>query len=164
MAIETAANKISQLNSTKNPGLSTAGTLNRSNSSSGAVLFTNNICQLEARASQQKAFSSVSIVSLDSLIFEGNQCWVDGPRLTAFVDILLGAGTIQLTSNRLQEGAGFPVIASGLTFGVINIAAQNLSTYCLFVRGTTTIDVNNISIIGLADQSICPRLAKLLQI
>jgi hypothetical protein len=133
--------------------------------SSGAVLFTSNVCQLEARASQQKSIASVAILSLDSLIFSDNQCWLDGPTGSAFLDALLAAGTVQLTSNRFQEAAGFPVIASGLSVGIINIAAQNLSTYCFFNFGTSKlIDVNNVQIIALSDDSICPIIARKLNL
>jgi hypothetical protein len=159
-AIELAATRFSKLQTVQSPAYTTVGRAASYNSSSGAVLFTSNICQLEARASDQKAVSSVSIFSFDSVIFSDNQCWVDGPAFTAFLDALLAAGTLQLTGNRLQEGAGFPVIASGLSIGMINIAAQNLSTYCLFNHGALKlIDVNNVAIIGLSNEKFCPEMA-----
>ena len=46
--------------------------------SNGAVTFTDNMCQLEARVSRPpRSFSSITIVTLDDLIFGNNQCWVD---------------------------------------------------------------------------------------
>jgi hypothetical protein len=60
--------------------------------SSGAVIFTNNVCQLEAEEIGQRAISSVLILTLDSLNFSSNHCWVDGPRLSAVVDAFLLAG------------------------------------------------------------------------
>ena len=119
------------------------------NPSCGAVIFTNNTCQLEARLSGQRCFTSVAILALDDLIFANNVCWLDGPRATATLDALLGAGSLQVTSNRFQEAAGFPVIASGLTLGALNITSQNISTYCLFATGTLqpAIANNNLSLI-----------------
>jgi hypothetical protein len=165
-AIETAAAaKFSRVLDGSNSAYGTVRGGGFGEPSSGAVLFTSNTCRLEARSSKQQAFSSVAIGSLDCLNFGDNQCWVDGPALTAFVDALLAASTLQLTGNRLQEGAGFPVIASGFTVGFINIAAQNLSTYCLFNRGSLKlIDANNVAIVGLFDDAFCPNLGKKLNL
>jgi hypothetical protein len=115
----------------------------------GAVIFTNNTCQLEARLSGQRAIASVMIFALDDLIFGHNECWLDGRPLTAFVDALLAAGSLQVTSNRFQEAAGFSVLASGFAIGALNITSQNISTYCLFATGTLqpAIFNNNISLL-----------------
>jgi len=120
------------------------------NPSNGAVLFTNNICELEAQISQRRCFASVAILSLDNLIFSNNQCWLDGPRLTALLDALLAAGSVQVTGNRFQEAADFPVLASGFTIGVLNITAQNISTYCLFATGILqpALEVDNLSLLS----------------
>jgi hypothetical protein len=129
------------------------------NPSNGAVLFTNNICELEAQISRRRCFASVAILSLDDLIFSNNQCWLDGPRLTASLDALLAAGSLQVTSNRFQEAAGFPVAASGVTIGVLNITGQNISTYCLFVTGILqpALNVDNISLLG---SEVCDGVAR----
>jgi Family of unknown function (DUF6519)/Right handed beta helix region len=133
------------------------------NPSCGAVIFTNNTCQLEARQSQQQCFASVLILALDDLIFGHNECWLDGPPLTAVFDALLGAGSLQVTSNRFQESVKFPVLASGFTLGALNITSQNISTYCLFATGTLqpAIANNNLSLIPA---SICREAAKGLQL
>lgn len=136
-----------------------------SNITTGTVLFTDNECQLEARASKQKAFASVTVLTLDSMIFADNHCWVDGPTETAFLDALLLASSLQVSSNRFQEAAAFAVLASGLTVGLINIASENLSTYCLFNVGTARlVNVNNVAIIDLAAQNLCAELAKQLNL
>lgn len=129
------------------------------NPSCGAVVFTNNTCQLEARVSHQTCNASVLIVSLDDLVFSNNICWLDGPPSTAFVDALLVAGSMQVTSNRFQEAAGFPVLASGITVGALNITSQNISTYCLFATGTLqpAIQNNNLS---LMPARLCEDAAK----
>jgi hypothetical protein len=48
---------------------------------------------------------------------------------------MLLAGSVQVTNNRLQEAPLYPVIASGLTFGIMNVTTQNICTYCLFAEG-----------------------------
>ena len=105
------------------------------NSSSGAVLFTNNICQLEARASGATGFASVEILSLDHVIFSNNHCWLDGgAAFTAWLDALLLCTSLNACGNRFQESLG-SVLASGLTYALLNITTQNISTYCLFPEG-----------------------------
>jgi hypothetical protein len=127
--------------------------------SNGAVTFTDNMCQLEARISRPHSFSSITIMTLDDLIFGNNQCWVDAVPLTAALDAFLLAGSLQATSNRFQEAAGFPVLASGFTIGALNITGHNISTYCLFATGTLqpALNTKNLSLIG---SQLCDELAK----
>jgi len=127
--------------------------------SSGAILFTNNICQLEARLSNQHEDASVFIFTPDHLTFSSNHCWVDGVRLGAFTDALLLAGTLNVTGNRFQEAPNFPVLFSGLTAGSFNITSQNISTYCLLALGPNLVNNSNLS---LVPQPICSRLLEVL--
>jgi hypothetical protein len=145
-AIETAgtANSFTQLYANSFSSFQTATQLAQS---SGTVVFTNNLCHLEARARRQPAFSNVLILTRDNLIFADNHCWIDGPTLSAVVDALLLAGSLQVADNRFQEAPGFPVLASGVTIGVLNITSQNISTYCLFVEGVMKLNTNNLSVI-----------------
>jgi hypothetical protein len=131
--------------------------------SDGIVLFTNNICQLETQFSGRRCFASVVVAALDDLIFGENQCWLDGATGTAFLDAFLIAGSMQVTSNRFQEGRNFPVLASGFTVGALNITSQNISTYCLFATGTLqpAIDNNNLSLIS---SDICGQAAQALKL
>ena len=115
-----------------------------SNPSCGAVLFTDNICQLEARVSHQRTLASVLILGLDDLIFSNNACWVDGARGTAVADAVLVAGSLQVTSNRFQEAAGFPVGLSTIEFGVLNITSLNISTYPMLPLGFQLVNTNNL--------------------
>jgi hypothetical protein len=124
--------------------------------SSGGVLFADNICQLETRASRQRAFTSVLIYSLDHLTFNSNHSWIDGPERTATVDAALFAGSIQVTSNRFQEAFG-SVAASGLTVGVLNVTTQNISTYCLYAQGTLVRTTDNLAVIMLSNPNACAR-------
>jgi hypothetical protein len=130
----------------------------------GAVIFTNNICELEAGLSQRHCISSVAIFSLDDLIFSNNQCWLDGPRFTAIVDAFLLAGSLQVTGNRFQEALGFSVFLSGITLGALNITTQNISTYCLFAKGflQPEIDVNNL--IAVINPQLCGELGQQLHL
>jgi hypothetical protein len=115
-------------------------------SSSGAVLFTNNICQLESRASGVTGLASVEIFSLDHVIFSNDHCWLDGgSTFTAWMDALLFSLTLNASGNRFQESVG-SVLASGFTFAIGNITTQNISTFCLFPEGPAgwVISSNNL--------------------
>jgi hypothetical protein len=165
-SIESAPGKFSSLNGATDTGtFSSVGQPVLTSKSTGAVLFTGNVCQLEATASKQQTFASVAVLTMDHLSFADNHCWIDGPVATAFLDGLLAARTLQITSNRFQEAPGFSVLASGVTVATINIATQNLSTYCLFNLGTAKLlDVNNVAIIDLAAEDFCAGLAKKLNL
>ncbi len=125
--------------------------------SDGTVLFTNNICQLEARFSGEHQESSVFIYTPDHLTFANNHCWVDAVRLSAFTDALLLAGTLNVIGNRFQEAPNFPVLISGLTAGVFNITSQNISTYCLVAGAPYLLDNNNLSLVDPANE-LCSQL------
>jgi hypothetical protein len=120
-------------------------------SSSGTVLFSDNICQLEASKNSVAGFASVVIASLDHVLLANNHLWLNGVPATstpgngpativhpgtAWLDAFVFGSTIQVTSNRLQESALFPVMASGLTLGFLNITSLNISTYCLEIEVT----------------------------
>jgi hypothetical protein len=135
----------------QSPGKISASSL--ASSSSGAVHFTNNICQLETRASGVTGFASVEILSLDQLTFSNNHCWLDGPG-TAPMDALLFSLSLNVSGNRFQESFG-SVVASGLTFGLWNITAQNISTFCLFPLGGQVISSGNL----VLDPQLCPEFA-----
>ncbi len=127
-------------------------------SANGTVLFTNNVCQVEARANRQRGLTSVMIASLDHILFANNHCWVDGAGLCAALDALLLAVSVQVNSNRFQEALG-SVLASGLTCGLINITSQNLSTYCLFAKGIPSMLVNSSNITWVPN-SLCAEIGR----
>jgi hypothetical protein len=124
--------------------------------SGGAVLFTNNICQLETRASHVRGLCSVGILSLDHVLFANNHLWVDGPTLTALVDAFLFGLTMQTCTNRLQEVQKYPVLYSGSTYGLLNMTSQNVSSYCLKMLGPagSIIDTPNL----IANSTLCRRV------
>lgn len=151
VAIEAASlfSKYSTLGKTQTTEPSVSLSRGPTTTSNGTILFTNNICQLEARATKPHFFSSVSILSLDDLIFSNNQCWIDAVSRSGFLDAVLLASYVQVLGNRFQEAALFPVLASGYTAGALNVTAQNISTYCLFCTGTLqpALDANNLSLV-----------------
>jgi hypothetical protein len=114
--------------------------------SCGAIVFTNNTCQLESSVSHQTTWASVLIFGLDDLIFGNNECWLDGPNETALADAILLAGSLQVTSNRFQEAAGSPVLRSAIAYGLLNITSLNISTYALIANALPTqlVSINNL--------------------
>ena len=126
---------------------------------SGTVLFTDNICQLEARVDRQKSITSVAIISTDNLIFSNNQLWFDSATIDAFFDALLAAGTLTATGNRFQESAA-SVFFSGITVAPFNITTQNISTFCLLVEGANKVDTPNLAIINAFSQNFCAQFQK----
>jgi hypothetical protein len=139
-----------------------ASTPSSQNVSGGTVLFTDNMCHLEATASLQKEIASVVIVTPDSLIFSSNHCWLDSSRVSAILDALLVAGSLNVIGNRFQEALG-SVLLSGLTAGKVNITGQNISTYCLIALGSLLSNNNNLALVSAANQDICGELQKRLQ-
>jgi hypothetical protein len=140
-------------------------------SQTGAVTFSNNICQLEARIERQHALSSVLVLSLDHVTFTGNHCWIDapaGPLATVsskgiLMDALVSGGSVNITGNRFQEPP-LSVLISGLTIGVANITSQNIATSCLIVLANPSlkIDTPNIVLMNAANSDYCGRFASLL--
>jgi hypothetical protein len=117
-----------------------------SNSTSGMVLFANNQCQLETRASGAEGLASVVIFTLDNLTFSNNLTWIDGAGtvpiqgthiiLSALMDVFLMGGTINVSNNRFQEVLN-SVLFSGMTAAVANVTTGNISTFCLFSQPNT---------------------------
>jgi hypothetical protein len=118
--------------------------------SDGAVLFTDNVCQVRASAESPTAVSSVLVVSLDHLLFANNHCRVESVRRCLTLDALALGTTIQVESNRVQDGVG-SVLLSGLTAGLMNITSANISTYCLIAVAATPaalVRANNLAVVG----------------
>jgi hypothetical protein len=128
-----------------------------SNSTSGMVLFANNQCQLETRASGATGLASVAVVTLDNLSFSNNLTWMDGVgtvplpgtsiSISAVMDVFLLGGSINVSNNRFQEGPN-SVLFSGMTAAVANITTGNISTFCLYSQPNTPpwgANANNVS-------------------
>jgi hypothetical protein len=131
---------------------------NASFGTSGAVLFANNLCQLEAGADAQTGSCSVAIFAADHLNFANNHCWLQAAALNAAIDVLLYAGSLTVTGNRLQESVG-AVTVSGFAFGSFTIASNNISTYCLLALGTIAESVTgNLVTLAGTNQEVCADL------
>lgn len=132
------------------------------NVSSGATVFTGNICQLEARAGGETELASVLVYTLDHLIFSNNHCWLDSSTGSALADVILVGFTANVTSNRFQEAWG-SVLLSGFVFALLNITSLNVSTACLLVLGVQVVNVNNLTVISMAPglSEICAPFKKL---
>lgn len=135
-------------------------------SSSGAVQFTSNVCQLELREVPQTDIASVFIVSLDHLIFSNNHCWLDssGAGLATtgegmLVDALLVAGSLNVVSNRFQEAQN-AVVLSAWTVGVLNVTTNNVSTFCIYPQGAVVSATNNLALINSVVPGICDTLLR----
>jgi len=131
------------------------------NFSCGAVLFCNNICQLEATASRQREDASVFIVTPDHLTFCNNHCWLDALRPSAFFDALLVGDSLSVVGNRFQEKFG-SAFFSGLTIGVANITQENISTNCLLAVGLWLKHSHNIAFINEIVAGLCTQLQEAL--
>ncbi|MGD0830502.1 MAG: DUF6519 domain-containing protein [Terracidiphilus sp.] len=128
-----------------------------SNSTSGMILFANNQCQLETRASGATGFASLAIVTKDNLIYANNLTWMDGVgtvpipgtpfSITALMDVFLLGASINVSNNRFQEGPN-SVLFSGMTAALANITTGNISTFCLFSQPNAApwgANANNVS-------------------
>jgi hypothetical protein len=154
--IDSLASLYSKLFNQGNPSTLQVGVNPLAGFSSGAVIFTNNICQLETRASGAQGIASVAVLTLDHLIFSNNHCWLDGSQ-TVVMDAMLVAGSLQVTSNRFQEAYG-SVYVSGLTYGLSNITTYNTSTYCLFGLGSAALSYTTPNVV--LDAQLCPDARK----
>ena len=103
-------------------------------SSDGNVLFANNACKLLTRANERRGHTSVLVASLDHVLFNNNRCWVDGDQPLVIFDVCVLAVSVQFCGNHLQEVLG-SIFVSGLTFGLLNVTSQNLTTFCLLALG-----------------------------
>jgi hypothetical protein len=98
----------------------------------GNVLFNDNQCSLDLlEPASRPAVSSITILSMDDVAFQDNQCdcnlWRDD---FVFIHALLGAASLRVTGNRFKEGL-FSAILSGMTVGLLNETVHNQATHCL---------------------------------
>jgi hypothetical protein len=70
--------------------------------------------------------------------------------------MVIGA-TVQVVANRFQE-ALLAVRFSGVTYGLVNVTGQNISTYCLLAFGGKLSNNNNL----VLQSSTCDELEKAL--
>jgi len=103
----------------------------------GNVIFSDNQILLDLQqAGTSLAVTSITILSLDDVSFEGNQC--DCTVLLDFVFIqaaILGV-SVRTIGNRFKEGR-FNAFFSAVTLGLpLNYTTQNEATHCIVARTT----------------------------
>jgi hypothetical protein len=103
----------------------------------GNVMFTDNQVVLDLQsAGTSFAITSITILTLDDVGFEGNQC--DCNLLLDFViaqAVILGV-SVRIIGNRFKESR-FNAFFSAFTFGIpLNCTSQNQATHCIVARTT----------------------------
>lgn len=125
----------------------------------GNVLFANNQVVLDEFDTKAiVALSAVSIMSLDDIAFNDNQCdyslWGDFLIFPNFIF----APSVSVSDNRFKESISAALI-SGITFGLMNKTTNNIATHCLMVVGNPELRINspNIEFVNtvLSDRELC---------
>ncbi len=106
----------------------------------GNVMFVDNQVTLDLQgAGTRLALTSITILTLDDLAFESNQC--DCNLLSDFVlaQAALIGFSARIIGNRFKEGR-FNAIFSAITFAIpMNCTSQNQATHCILARSTDPI-------------------------
>ena len=108
----------------------------------GNVLFSHNQCVLDLLEESRRttgltslSLSSIFIISLDDISFQGNQCDFSSTPLDDLLisqAIFLGF-SLRISDNRFKEGI-FNALFSAMVFGFIHTITDNQATHCLLVR------------------------------
>ena len=125
----------------------------------GNVLFADNQCSLDLlEPGSAAAYLSISILSLDDVGFQDNQCDCNLGVGEDFVlsQAFLAGLSVRVTGNRFKEGI-LNAPFSAITFGWLNTTAHNQATHCLFVQGPPALMINgpNTILIGAFFQRFC---------
>lgn len=114
--------------------------------SCGTVLFTNNICQYEGRyQTKPGAAASIGIFTHDHLLFSSNHSWLHDPNACFKRDAFLVAGTLQATTNRLQESGPNPKTFISLHTGApVNVTSLNICTFSTQIAPGVSVTTGNI--------------------
>jgi hypothetical protein len=101
----------------------------------GNVLFVDNQCSLDLLESGKSgAYASITILSLDDVGFENNQCDCNLAFGEDFIltQAFLFATSLRVTGNRFKEGFSNSPL-SAMTLGLLNTTAHNQATHCLMI-------------------------------
>lgn len=125
----------------------------------GNVLFANNQCSLDLLESGQGiAFTSITILSLDDVAFQDNQCDCNllGRQDFILMQALLAAFSLRVTGNRFKEGL-LNAPLSAMTLGLLNTTAHNQATHCLVILGLPSgaFNATNTILINLIIPGFC---------
>jgi len=116
----------------------------------GLIQFSDNQCKLNPMSREISiAFSSILIAGLADVGFHNNQASCNIPRSLLFANAALAGGTLRATGNWLKETLGH-VGVSAMTFGALNMTADNESVHCLFIWGALFLERYNLVLGALA--------------
>lgn len=109
----------------------------------GNVQFVNNQVVLDELDSLRKlALSAVTILSLDDIAFQGNQCDYSlgpGQDFLIFPNFIF-APSVRVNDNRFKESL-FGAFISALSVGILNTTTDNQATHCLLAVGNPGLKV-----------------------
>jgi len=121
----------------------------------GNVLFVDNQCSLDlVESGRSGAYASITILSLDDVAFQDNQCDCNLMLGEDFIltQAFLFAMSLRVTGNRFKEGF-FNAPLSAMTLGLLNTTAHNQATHCLMALAPPawlTKEPNTIVIINIS--------------
>jgi hypothetical protein len=103
----------------------------------GNVTFNDNQVVLDLQsAGDSRALTSITILTLDDVAFEDNQCDCSLLRDFVFVQATILGASVRVIGNRFKEGR-FNAFFSAFTLGQpLNCTAQNQATHCIVARTT----------------------------
>lgn len=103
----------------------------------GNVMFSDNQVLLELQsAGTDLALTSITILTLDDVSFDGNQCDCNLLLDFVFVQAAVLGVSARMIGNRFKEGR-FNAVFSAFTLGLpLNCTSQNQATHCIVARTT----------------------------
>jgi hypothetical protein len=107
---------------------------------------------------QSRAYTSITILSLDDVAFHDNQCDCNLGEDFILTQALLFAFSLSVTDNRFKEGV-FNAPLSAMTLGLLNTTAHNQATHCLMAFGLPGALINgpNTILISLFLPEFCTK-------
>ena len=110
--------------------------------------------------------ASISIVSLDDVGVNDNQCFTRLPDGTLLTGLFVFGDSVRVSDNRFKEGPD-DAIFSSISIGGLNITAHNEGTHCFLVRPSApsdrVVDGPNIVVSTLANKGYCDRFSRVLE-
>jgi hypothetical protein len=127
----------------------------------GNVLFNDNQCLLDlSEQGLSFAMTSIFIMSLDDIGFDGNQCECNLFDDLMMVQAVLFGFSVRMSDNRLKEGL-LNAFFSAMTLGGFNATTNNQATHCLLIGALSPalrIATGNRSLIDVVAAGFCEKL------
>lgn len=127
----------------------------------GNVLFNDNQCLLDlTEQGLSLAMTSIFIMTLDDIGFDGNQCECNLLDDLILTQVVLFGFSVRMSDNRMKEGV-LNALFSAMTLGLFNATTDNQSTHCLLTGAQPSLKVvtGNRSLFDLFAADICTKLA-----